>query len=77
MLVWKLDTRVPLVYADPDRVLQVLINLIDNGIKFTPPDGSVIVPDSDPPATCAFVATQRNNPNSSAAAALKLNVIFR
>jgi signal transduction histidine kinase len=33
----------PLVYADPDRVLEVLINLIDNGIKFTPPTGSVVV----------------------------------
>jgi sigma-B regulation protein RsbU (phosphoserine phosphatase) len=38
-----LDTRIPLVYADPDRVLQVLINLLDNGIKFTPPDGSVML----------------------------------
>lgn len=38
-----LDTRIPLVYADPDRVLQVLINLIDNAIKFTPPGGSVMV----------------------------------
>jgi signal transduction histidine kinase len=37
------DTRIPFVYADPDRVLQVLINLIDNGIKFTSPEGSVIV----------------------------------
>ena len=38
-----LDSRIPFVYADPDRVLQVLINLIDNGIKFTPPEGSVMV----------------------------------
>jgi signal transduction histidine kinase len=38
-----LDSRIPLIYADPDRVLQVLINLIDNGIKFTLPDGSVMV----------------------------------
>jgi signal transduction histidine kinase len=38
-----LDSRIPFVHADPDRVLQVLINLIDNGIKFTPPDGSVLV----------------------------------
>jgi sigma-B regulation protein RsbU (phosphoserine phosphatase) len=39
----RLDTGIPLVYADPDRVLEVLINLIDNGIKFTPPSGSVLV----------------------------------
>ncbi len=38
-----LDSRIPLVYADPDRVLQVLINLIDNGIKFTPAEGSVLI----------------------------------
>jgi len=38
-----LDSRIPFVYADPDRVLQVLINLIDNGIKFTPAEGSVLV----------------------------------
>ncbi|MGD0793358.1 MAG: hybrid sensor histidine kinase/response regulator [Terriglobales bacterium] len=38
-----LDQTIPLVYADPDRTLEVLANLIDNGIKFTPPDGSVIV----------------------------------
>jgi signal transduction histidine kinase len=37
------DQRIPLVYADPDRALEVLINLIDNGIKFTPPEGSVTV----------------------------------
>lgn len=38
-----LDLTIPLVYADPDRTCQVLINLIDNGIKFTPPNGSVTV----------------------------------
>ncbi|MGD0508701.1 MAG: hybrid sensor histidine kinase/response regulator [Terriglobales bacterium] len=37
------DQTVPLVYADPDRALEVLINLIDNAIKFTPPEGAVIV----------------------------------
>jgi hypothetical protein len=38
-----LDSRIPLVYADPDRILEVLINLTDNSIKFTPADGSVMV----------------------------------
>jgi sigma-B regulation protein RsbU (phosphoserine phosphatase) len=47
-----LDQRLPLVHADPDRVLEVLINLVDNAIKFTPVEGSVMVQasmvDADP-----------------------------
>jgi sigma-B regulation protein RsbU (phosphoserine phosphatase) len=38
-----LDNRIPLVHADPDRILEVLINLTDNAIKFTSPEGSVMV----------------------------------
>lgn len=38
-----LDSRIPLICGDPDRVIEILINLIDNGIKFTPPEGSVMV----------------------------------
>ena len=38
-----LDRSIPIVYADPDRALEVLVNLIDNGIKFTPCGGSVTV----------------------------------
>jgi PAS domain S-box-containing protein len=33
----------PFVWADPTRVRQILNNLIENGIKFTPENGTVIV----------------------------------
>jgi Histidine kinase-, DNA gyrase B-, and HSP90-like ATPase len=36
------ESHIPLVYADPDRVLEILINLLDNAIKFTE-QGSVTV----------------------------------
>jgi len=47
-----LDQRLPLVQADPDRVLEIMINLLDNAIKFTPPEGAVMLQasmvDADP-----------------------------
>jgi phosphoserine phosphatase RsbU/P len=64
------DKATPLVYADPDRALEVLINLIDNAIKFTPPDGSVTVNasmvETDPSAVyLAVTDTGRGIPQES------------
>jgi signal transduction histidine kinase len=64
------QTSIPLVYADPDRILEVLINLIDNGIKFTPPHGSVVVKasvvETDPTAVYLSVSdTGRGIPPES------------
>jgi sigma-B regulation protein RsbU (phosphoserine phosphatase) len=50
-----LDQRLPLVQADPDRVLEVLINLVDNAVKFTPAEGSVMVRASMVEADPGFV----------------------
>ena len=33
----------PMVRADPDRVIQILTNLVDNAIKYTPSGGQMTI----------------------------------
>ena len=54
-LTVSVDAQIPFVIGDPDRILEVLINLIDNAIKFTPTAGSVTVKASLSPTDPDFV----------------------
>jgi len=40
-LEYSYDSELPIIIADENRIKQVLINLLDNALKFTPDGGNV------------------------------------
>ena len=60
VLTADVPNNLPFADADPVRIKQILVNLIDNGIKFTPENGTIFVRartfDQDPNFLCISVA---------------------
>ncbi len=56
VIVQDIPTTSPSLYIDPQRIIQVLNNLITNAIKFTPPGGTVTVRSRRYDAHCAMIS---------------------
>ena len=53
-ILCKIDPKLPLIWADADRVQQVLTNLVENAIKYSPAGGTVEI------QVCAAANCSRN-----------------
>jgi PAS domain S-box-containing protein len=60
-LVADLPDEAVVVWADPDRVEQVLVNLLTNAVKYTPPDSTITIQGrqlGDPPSVVVHVSDE-------------------
>jgi PAS domain S-box-containing protein len=60
-LVADMPDEAMMVWADPDRVEQVLVNLLTNAVKYTPPDSTITVQGrqvGDPPSVVVHVSDE-------------------
>jgi len=55
-LATEIPDALPPVQADRDRLVQILVNLIDNAVKYTPEGGSVSIRAARPPSGSAAVS---------------------
>ncbi|MFN2544321.1 MAG: sensor histidine kinase [Actinomycetota bacterium] len=53
----ELPSDLPMVWADRERIHQVLFNLLDNAARFTPPGGEVVVSGGRVPGRCEIRVT--------------------
>jgi signal transduction histidine kinase len=60
-LVSEISSERPL-YADYDKLLQVLINLISNAIKFSKPSGTVVIKATDGDSNCVHFSVKDDGP---------------
>ena len=51
----EISGELPLIRADRDRLVQILLNILDNAVKFTPPGGSIAVTVSPGEGGCLTV----------------------